>query len=84
MVLHNNEKRSHLNAPSKLSQRRPYNAMHTEKLFVEFPVLVRPEQSLSDSRESISLEQFQSFFEGVVDVNLASTTHNPYTSSTIT
>jgi hypothetical protein len=58
--------------------------MHIGKLFIELPVLVLPEQRVSDGGESISLEQFQSFFEGVIDINLASSAHDCYTSSTIT
>ncbi len=83
MVLHINEKRSHLNAPVNPSQRISYHAMHTEDLFIEFPVIILPEQRQPDSRESISLEQCQSFFESVVDINLTSTAHDRYTSSTI-
>jgi hypothetical protein len=78
MVLHNSEERSHLNTPiqsiSVLINAQQCNAR--ERLFVELPVLILPEQSLSNSGESIALEQFQSFFEGVIDVNLASPTHN--------
>jgi hypothetical protein len=50
--------------------------MYAEMLFIELSVLILPEQGQSDSRESISLEQLQTFFEGVVDINLASSAHD--------
>ena len=50
--------------------------MYAEMLFIKLSVLILPEQGQSDSRESISLEQLQTFFEGVVDINLASSAHD--------
>lgn len=53
-------------------------------LVVESPVLVLAKERLSDCRESIDFQQPQTLLESVVDLNLALSTDNKYTTSTIT
>jgi hypothetical protein len=49
---------------------------------MELAILVLAKECQPHARQSISLQQAQSFLEGVVDVDLASTSNDRDTSST--
>ena len=49
---------------------------------VELPVLVLAEERDSDGRQSLGLEESQTLFEGVVDVDLSASANNHGTTST--
>jgi hypothetical protein len=50
---------------------------------MEAPVYVLSKQCLSNGRESIDLQQPQTLFEGVVDLDLALTTDDDDTTRTV-
>jgi hypothetical protein len=61
-----------------------WNPETRRRLIVEPPVLVLPEQRLSDRGESIALQQSQTLLEGVVDLNFAiPTNYNDTTGAVI-
>lgn len=60
-----------------------YNHYYQHRLVEELAVRVGTEKSLSHSRQSIVLQQRQPRVKGVVDLDLAASTNDEYTASTV-